>query len=165
VPSGGYSFRWLSPVDEPGLAVLAGTQPRHRAQLDWQRRPPGDTPSVCPRLRVVGDSREPPAQLDSSRQLSVLVKDSADRGSIGLGDNEHPGSMAARTAAGKARFTLPSCGWVRQSEGQTDLRALLRLVSIKSVIKSRLLHRAAAFSDRSMGRECRFVRQCSLLQR
>ena len=100
----------------PGLAVLAGTQPRHRAQLDWQRRPPGDAPSVCPRLRVVGDPREPPAQLDSSRQLSVLVEDSADRGSIGLGDNEHPGSMAARTEAGKARLShCPHAGCVRAS--------------------------------------------------
>jgi hypothetical protein len=81
-----------------GLAVLATTQPRHRTRSDWQRRPPGDAPGACPRLRVVGDPREPPAQLDSSRQLSLLVEDSADRGSIGLGDNEHPNSMAARTA-------------------------------------------------------------------
>jgi hypothetical protein len=88
---------------EAGLAVLADTQPRHRAGLDWQRRPPGDAPSVCPRLRVVGDPREPPAQLDSSRGLSLLVQDSTDRGSIGLGDNEHRNIMAARTAAGNAR--------------------------------------------------------------
>jgi hypothetical protein len=89
---------------EAGLAVFAGTQPRHRARLDYQRSPPGDAPSVCPRLRVVGDPREPPAQLDSSRQLSLLVEDGADRGSIGLGDNEHPNSIAARTAAGNARY-------------------------------------------------------------
>jgi hypothetical protein len=88
---------------EAALAVLAGTQPRHRARLDWQRHPSRDAPSVCPRLRVVGDPREPPAQFDSSRQLSLLVEDRADRGSIGLGNNEHPNSMAARIAADNAR--------------------------------------------------------------
>jgi hypothetical protein len=54
---------------------------------------------VCPRLRVVGDPREPPSQLDSGRQLSLLVEDGADRGSIGLGDN----SMATRIEADNAR--------------------------------------------------------------
>lgn len=76
---------------------------RHRARLDWQRRPPGNAPSVCPRLRVVGDPREPPAQLDSSRQLSILVEDRPDRGGIGLGDNEHPNNMATGIAADNAR--------------------------------------------------------------
>ena len=56
-----------------------------------------------PALRVVGDSWKPSAQLDSSRQLTVLVEDRADRGNIGLGDNEHPNSMAARIAADNAR--------------------------------------------------------------
>jgi hypothetical protein len=103
------------------LAVLAGTQPRHRARLDWQRRPPGDAPGTHSRLRVVGDPREPPAQLDSSRQFSVLVEDSADRGSIGLGDNEHPGSMAARTEAGKARLShCAHAGCVRASPIRGD---------------------------------------------
>jgi hypothetical protein len=73
---------------EAGLAVLAGMQPRHRARLDWQRRPPGNAPSAFPRLRVVSDPWEPSAQLDSSRQLSFLSEDSANRGSIGLGDNK-----------------------------------------------------------------------------
>jgi hypothetical protein len=73
-------------------------------------RPPGDTPSVCPCLRVVGDPREPPAQPDSSRQLFLLIEGSVDRGSIGLSDNEHPNSMAARMVAGKLDVTLPSYG-------------------------------------------------------
>jgi hypothetical protein len=117
------------PIEKPGLAVLAaGTQPRHRSRLDWQRRPPGDAPRTLPRLRVVCDPREPSAQLDSSRQLSVLVKDSADRGSIGLGDNEHPNSMAIRTAAGKARYTA----FTGDASGKrgADLCALLRPVGI-----------------------------------
>jgi hypothetical protein len=78
------------------LAVLAGTQPRHRAQRGGQRRPP----NACPRLRVVGDPWKPPAQLDSSRQLSLLIENGADR-SISLGDDEHPKSMAVCTTAGK----------------------------------------------------------------
>jgi hypothetical protein len=94
--SGGQGTSGPTPVPmalagrEAGLAVLAGTQPRHRSGLDWQRRPPGDAPGAGPRLRVVSDPREPPPQLDSSRQFSLLVEDSADRGSIGLRDNEHP---------------------------------------------------------------------------
>jgi hypothetical protein len=76
-------------------------QPRHRAGLDWRRRPPGDAPSAFPRLGVVGNPRKPSAQLDSSRQLSFLSEDSANCGSIGLGDNEHLDSMVARTTVGK----------------------------------------------------------------
>jgi hypothetical protein len=117
-PPAGYSFRWLSLVEKPRLAVLAGTQPRHRTRLDWQRRPPGDAPSVCPCLRVVGDPREPPAQLDSSRELSLQIEDRADRGSIGLGDNEHPNSMAARTAAGNARYYT---AFMRDASGHSGL--------------------------------------------
>jgi hypothetical protein len=70
-------------------------------RLDWQRRPTGDAPSAFPRLGVVGNPREPSAQLDSSRQLSFLREDSANCGSIGLGDNEHPDSMVARTTVSK----------------------------------------------------------------
>jgi hypothetical protein len=78
---GGPSDAWL--------VVLAGTQPRHWAQLDWQRRPPSDAPGARPCFRVVGDPWEPPAQLDSGRQLSLLIEDGADRVSIGLGDDKH----------------------------------------------------------------------------
>jgi hypothetical protein len=64
----------------------------------------------CTCLRVVGDPREPSAQLGSSRQLTFLIEDSTDRGGISLSDNEHSNSMAALTAAGKHDETLPSCG-------------------------------------------------------
>ncbi len=83
------------------LAVLAGTQLGHRAKLGWQRRPPGDAPGARPRLRVVGDSWEPPAQLDNGRQLSLLIEDGADSGGIGFGDDEHPQSMVVSTTACK----------------------------------------------------------------
>jgi hypothetical protein len=98
--------------DHPHLpdGLSSASQPPLRAWLGWQRRPSGNAPIVCPRFRVVGDPREPPAQLDSSRQLSLLIEDSADRGSIGLSDNEHPNSMAVRTVAGKLGVTLPSYG-------------------------------------------------------
>jgi hypothetical protein len=38
---------------------------------------------------VVGDAREPPAQLDHGRQLATLPIDGADRSGISLGDDEH----------------------------------------------------------------------------
>jgi hypothetical protein len=96
---------------EAGLAFLVRTQPCHRAWLDWQRRPPGDAPSTFPRLGVVGNPREPSAQLDSSRQLSFLSEDSANCGGIGFGDNEHPDSMLARITVGKRRV-CPSICWI-----------------------------------------------------
>jgi hypothetical protein len=43
-------------------------------------------------LGVIPGNRRP-AQLDSSRQLSFLIEGSADRGCIGLGDDEHPKGM------------------------------------------------------------------------
>ena len=91
---------------EAGLGVLAGTQPRHRARLDWRRQPPGDAPGACPRLHVVSDPRKPQAQLNSSRQLSLLIEGGADRSGIGLGDDEHPESLSVHTTAGK-RGALP----------------------------------------------------------
>ena len=42
-------------------------------------------------------------------QNILLVEDSEDRGSIGLGDNEHPNSMGARTAVGNARCYTALC--------------------------------------------------------
>ena len=110
-------------------ARATGTQRGHRARRSRQRLPPGDGPGACPCLRVVGDSLKPPAQLDGGRQLALLIEDSADRVGVGLGDNEHPDSMAARTAAGKqARCALASCGMrpAKRGGGQTDLRPLPR---------------------------------------
>jgi hypothetical protein len=91
-------------------ARAAGTQPRHWAQRGWQRRPPRNAPNVCSCLRVVGDPWKPPAQLDSSRQLSLLIENGADRSSISLGDDEHPKSMAVRTTAGKRHAHYPYVG-------------------------------------------------------
>ena len=73
-----------------------------------QRRPSGNVPGARPRLRVVGYPWEPPAQLDSGRQLSLLIEDGADRGGIGLGDDEHPKNMAVRTTAGKRGCAAPA---------------------------------------------------------
>jgi hypothetical protein len=83
------------------LAVSAGAQPRHRAGLLWPWHPPCDGPGTGPRLRVVGDPWEPSAQLDSSRQLSLLIKNGTDCGGISLGNDEHPNSMAVRTTPDK----------------------------------------------------------------
>ena len=74
-------------------ALTARMQPDHRARWRRQRLPSGDGPDVRPRVRVVGDPRKSPAQLDSSRQLTLLAEDGADRVGIGLGDEEHPQSM------------------------------------------------------------------------
>ena len=49
-------------------------------------------------LSVISD---PSAQLNSGRQLSLLIEDGADRVGIGLGDDKHSQSMVVRTAAGK----------------------------------------------------------------
>jgi lipopolysaccharide export system ATP-binding protein len=79
-PHGGQEDAVLSRLN--WLAVPAGTEPCHGARPGRQRRPPGDAPRARTRLRVVGHAREPPTQLDSGRQLSLLIEDSADR--IGL---------------------------------------------------------------------------------
>jgi hypothetical protein len=42
-----------------------------------------------------------PTQLDSSRQLTLLVEDGADCVGIGLGDEEHPKSMVTRRSSDK----------------------------------------------------------------
>ena len=76
-------------------------QPRHRPRRVRHRRPPGDGPGASPRLGIVGDPREPPAQLDGGRQLALLIEDSADRSNIGFGDDEHSKSMGTRAAASK----------------------------------------------------------------
>ena len=86
---------------EFALALTARTEPDHRARWRRQRLPPGDCPDVCPRLRVVGDPGKSPAKLDSSRQLTLLAEDGADRVGIDLGDEEHPKSMVTRRSSDK----------------------------------------------------------------
>jgi hypothetical protein len=100
------------------LTWLTGMQPRHRSHRCGQWLPPGDAPGTGARLCVVGDAREPAAQLDGGRQLSLLIEHGADRGSIGFVDDEHPVSMATRARASKptcaadARLSKPraNCG-------------------------------------------------------
>jgi hypothetical protein len=57
--------------------------------------------------RVGRRSREPPTQLDSGRQLSLLIEGRADRSGTGLGDKEHPNSMGAHTVVGKHGVHCP----------------------------------------------------------
>jgi hypothetical protein len=86
------------------------SHPRH-----WrgQRHPSGDAPGAFPRLRVVGDPREPPTQLDSGRQLSLLIEGRADRSGIGLGNDEHGGKMGGMPPMGKLTFVAPCCAIVK----------------------------------------------------
>ena len=51
-------------------------------------------------VRVVGDAREPPAQLDRGREFAPLLVDSADRSLIRLSDDEHRWSMRKRALVG-----------------------------------------------------------------
>src|ERR1700751_4200729 len=90
-------------------AHTAGTPPGYRARWRWSRLPSDDRPDVCPCRRVVGDPVKPPAQLDCRRQLALLLADSADRGGVGLGDDEHPKRMAIQIGIGKRR--LPFRGY------------------------------------------------------
>jgi hypothetical protein len=79
------------------------TQPNH---LRWYRRqwlPPGDRPDMLPGFGVVSDATKPPAQLDGGRQLTLLFIDSADRGGVGFGYEEHRKSMVVWRAGGKLR--------------------------------------------------------------
>jgi hypothetical protein len=89
-------------------ALTVSTQSDYRTRWRWQRLPSGDGPDVRPRLRVVDDPRKSPAQLDSSRQLTLLAEDGADRVGVGLGDEEHPQSMVTRRTSGKLLSRLIS---------------------------------------------------------
>src|SRR4051794_33652940 len=61
----------------------------HRGYRNRRWRPSGDGPGALPRFLVVGDAGEPATQFDRSRKFTILLIDSADRGGIGFGDNEH----------------------------------------------------------------------------
>ena len=61
-----------------GLPPLAGRQPRYPAQGHGQRRPASDGPGAGPRVGVIGDAGEQPAQFDSGRQLAALIEGGAD---------------------------------------------------------------------------------------
>src|SRR3954452_6369521 len=55
-------------------------------------RPPGDDPRALAGLRVVGDQREVPLELDDARQLAALVIGVADGFSSGFVHDEHAAS-------------------------------------------------------------------------
>ena len=48
-----------------------------------------------PRLGVIGDAREQPAQLDRRSELAAPVERGTGGGGFGLGDGEHAGSMGS----------------------------------------------------------------------
>ena len=82
-------------------ACAAVTQPGHRAWRSRQRLPARNRPDTCSRFRVVANPRKTAAQLDSCRQLALLVEDGADCIGIGLGDEKHPKSMVTHRTASK----------------------------------------------------------------
>ena len=59
----------------------------------WHRpwRPANDGPGTLPRLGVVGDAGEQPAQFDRGRELAALLISGANRGGLRFGDDEHAG--------------------------------------------------------------------------
>jgi hypothetical protein len=57
--------------------------------LRRHRFPPSDSLGAGTGLCIVGDLGKSAAQFDRSRQLALLIEDSADRGGIRLGDDEH----------------------------------------------------------------------------
>jgi hypothetical protein len=79
---------------------------RHvRGFFRGQRLPVGDGPRIFPRLIVVRDAREQPAQFDGGQHLATLIEGGADRGGFLLRNNEHACGMgrgAGRAASGTA---------------------------------------------------------------
>jgi hypothetical protein len=63
-----------------------------------------------PRRSDVGHAREQAAQLDSGRELATLLEDDADRGGLGLGDDEHASRMGAHTGCGKVVEAMQGMG-------------------------------------------------------
>jgi hypothetical protein len=103
VPTASYSWPWRRPRSyrprprQRKLAlssVLARISPRPLPWPHRQRLPGGDGPSALPRLRIVGHSREQPAQLDGRSELAALVEGGADGGGLCLRDDGHPASIA-----------------------------------------------------------------------
>src|SRR5208283_3077509 len=93
---------------QAALAFLARMQQRHRRYRHGRRLPAGDGPGAGARLRVVGDTGEPAAQLDGGRQFALLIKNGPDRGGVSFGDDKHDrtyGVPRGARQAGLARST------------------------------------------------------------
>jgi hypothetical protein len=77
--------------------------PRLTPQREAEGLPPRDGAGAFPCLRVVGDARKQPPQLDRSRELAALAEDGAYRCSLCLADNEHRWSMVTCGVGGNCR--------------------------------------------------------------
>ena len=92
-------------------------QRRHRTGHCKRRFPPRDSPGAFPRLGVVGDAREVPAQLDHGGQLALLLEHTTDGGGFGFGDTEHEpactgiGATGKRQPSGRPRKADPGTAW------------------------------------------------------
>ncbi len=76
-------------------------------QLGWRlkrRRPARDGTGALPGMGVVGDAREPAAQLDGGRELAPFLKRGADGGSVVLRNQKHSKKVELRRVAGKRRL-------------------------------------------------------------
>jgi hypothetical protein len=83
--------------------------------------PVGDGPRIFPRLIVVRDAREQPAQFDGGQHLATLIEGGADRGGFLLRDNEHacgmgrgPGGPQVERPVSRA-WQRASMGWMRRA--------------------------------------------------
>ena len=61
-----------------------------------------------PRLPVVGDAGEPPAQFNRGRKLAALLEDGPDRSSLTLRDDEHRRHVGIRTKTGNSAGPRPT---------------------------------------------------------
>ncbi len=116
--------RLLGGQSEAGLGIFAGTQPYHRA---WSGIHPVMLRTYARAfvLSVIpGNRRRSP---DSSRQLTLSAEDGADRGGVGLGDDEHPKSMVTCRLSDK-RGVAPGQGSVTtitSAAGKTALSEVM----------------------------------------
>ena len=89
---------------EAGLGVLRAMQPRRRAHLLRQQRPPGDGPAHARAFvlsPIPGNRRRNSIAADSSPPLKI-----ADCGSISLVDDQHSRTLAMQTPPGKQASTV-----------------------------------------------------------
>jgi hypothetical protein len=152
-----FRMRVCRPRTEVGLTVLAGTQPRHRARLCWQRFSSWRWSGRTPGLGFVGDPGEPPTQLDGGRQFALLLIGGGGRGGIGFRDDEHGGRIQPWHRSSRTRRRLPpnlrraACGpWsAPERAGLSSPEAGSRQASDGPVSGDPRHHPLAAFGKRS----------------